>query len=123
MIINKENLDKFKEDVEKALREVERKYGVTISCAGATYETNKFSLPLKVKNVAESGLDVETQEAINFLPWFANIFGKTFKDGRHTYKVVGYEKYTKYPIKCVRDDGKDFSYTEQIAKSPNTEWR
>jgi hypothetical protein len=124
MIITKENLEKFKRDVKSALKEVEEKYGVTIDCAGASYDMNKFSMPLKVKNVSESGLDVETQDAINYLPWFAKIYGKSFKEGRHTYKVVGYENHTKYSVKCIREkDGREFSFTDGIAREGAVEWQ
>lgn len=123
MIITKENLDKFRKDVKVALKEVEAKYGVTIDCAGASYEMNKFSMSIKVKNVSESGLDVETQDAINNLPWFAKIYGKTFKEGRHTFKVVGYENHKRFPIHCIRDDGGSYSFTDGIAREGAVEWK
>lgn len=114
MIINNTNLELFKADVTKALQDVAKKYNVEIKCNGATYDMDSFSMPLKVKNLSASGLDTETQRAIDNLPWFKDIFRKEFADGRHTYRVVGYEFGKSYPIKCVRDDGREFSYKTGI---------
>ena len=117
MIINNNTLDEFKRDVEEALRGVAAKYGVTIKGGGATYSSDSFSLPLKVANVGVDGIKTETKKAIDTIDWFRDIYNKRFRDGRHTYKVIGYNWGKKYPIECLRDDDKIFNYMPTIVNS------
>ncbi len=112
MIVNK--IDNFKKDLREALVALEKKYGVKADIGRASYDSDQFSMTLKVTNASEDGIDVWTQRAINSMPWFKDIFGKEFVDGRHTFKVVGYEFGKTYPIKCVRDDGREFGYKQGI---------
>ena len=91
-----------------------RNTGVKTDIGGATYDSDQFSMTLKVINASEDGIDIWTQRAIDNMPWFKDIYGKEFVDGRHTFKVVGYEWGKAYPIKCIRDDGKDFNYKRGI---------
>ena len=106
MVINNITLNNFRNDVEGLLKELESKYGVKIECGGATYSLDKFTLKLNVSNVGEDGIDAETKRALDSLDWFKNIYGKRFIDGKHTFKVVGYEYNKKYSVRCERDDGK-----------------
>lgn len=114
MIINKDNLQVFKKDLLNAIKDLEKKYGVTIEYDGTTYGDNSFRTSIKVTNVGEDGIPTETKQALNDLDWFREIYGKSFRDGRHTFKVVGYEYGKKYPIKCERDDGNSYSFVARI---------
>jgi len=115
MLITKESLNNFRKDVEAALKEVANKYGVNIDAGGASYSNDHFSLTLRVNNVNSSGIKAQTQRALDNLTWFKNIYGKSFIEGRHRFKVVDYEYGKKYPVICIRDDGKDFAFHSSIA--------
>ena len=115
MLITKESLRFFKKDVEKALKKLEADYGVKITAGSSTYSDDNFSLTLQVANITSSGMKVTTQKALNDLDWFKNIYGKTFTEGRHTFKVVDYEYGKKYSVICIRDDGEEYSFHPSIA--------
>jgi len=115
MLITKETLNIFKEDVKQALKKLEIDYGVKITTGSATYSDDQFSLTLEVANISSSGIKVQTQRALNNLTWFKNIYGKSFIEGRHKFKVVDYEYGKKYSVICIRDDGKEFGFHPSIA--------
>ena len=115
MLITKESLRFFKKDVEKALKKLEADYGVKITAGSSTYSDDNFSLTLQVANITSSGMKVTLKRALDNLPWFKNIYGKTFTEGRHTFKVVDYEYGKKFSVICIRDDGKEFSFHPSIA--------
>lgn len=115
MLITKETLNIFKKDVEQALKKIENDYGVKITAGGATYSDDNFSFTLQVDNVTSSGVKVKTQKALNSLSWFRNIYGKTFIEGRHKFKVIDYEYGKKYSVICTRDDGKEYGFHPSIA--------
>ena len=50
MIINEGNLTAFRKDFKKAVEELEKKYDVTISLGSITYEEDRFSSRMSVKN-------------------------------------------------------------------------
>lgn len=48
MQFNRRGFDTFRNDVKKALEEVEKKHGVTVDCGGINYGTYDFRMQLKV---------------------------------------------------------------------------
>lgn len=117
MKIDNANLQLFRRDFKNAVKELEAKYGVQIDLQKITYDANSFKATMQVDNLSENGIPAETQFALDNYPDFKKAYLKSFVDGRHTYKVVGYQPGKTYPIECVRDDGKLFSYKWGILKS------
>lgn len=117
MQITNKNLDLFRDDALAALKSLEKKYGVKIETGNITYSLNNFSLSIKVANLDENGIDKDTNYALNNFEWFSNIYQKTFKNGRSYYKVVGYDANSIYCIKCLRQDGKNYSFKKSILEN------
>lgn len=114
MEINKITIKQFETEALSVLSELAKKYKVKLAFGGGTYDDNKFTSQLKVENLTSNGITAETQKALNELPWFNEIYNKSFKEGKHSFKVVGYHFYKTYPIDCIRDDGKQFSFKTSI---------
>lgn len=121
MKIDSTNLQLFRRDFKNAVKDLEAKYGIQIELQKITYSSHSFKATMNVDNLSESGIPTETQFAIDNYPDFKKAYLKSFKDGRHTFKVVGYQHGKTYPIECVRDDGKSFSYKWGILKSATFE--
>ena len=114
MIINKETIKQFEKEALEALQQVASKYNVNLNFGGGSYDSNKFTSQLKVENITASGVTAETQKALDELNWFRRIYNKKFDQGRHSFKVVGYEYYKTYPIVCIRDDGDTYYFKTTI---------
>ena len=110
MKIDKANLQPFRRDFKDAVKGLEAKYGVRIDLQGITYDAQFFKATMRVDNLSENGIPAETQFAIDNYPDFKKAYLKSFVDGRHTYKVVGYQHDKTYPVECVRDDGLTYYY-------------
>ena len=110
MKIDKVSLQPFRRDFKNAVKDLEVKYGVQIDLQGITYDANSFKATMRVDNLSENGIPAETQFAIDNYPDFKKAYLKSFVDGRHTYKVVGYQHGKTYLVECVRDDGSTFYY-------------
>ena len=121
MKIDNANLQSFRKDFKNAVKDLEAKYGVRIALQKITYDANSFKATMQVDNLSENGIPTGTQFAIDNYPYFKKAYLKSFVDGRHTYKVVGYQHGKTYPIECVRDDGKSFSYKWEILKAKDFE--
>lgn len=114
MIINKETIKQFEAEALEALQQIASKYNVNLKFGGGSYDDNKFTSQLKVENITASGITAETQRALDELDWFREIYNKRFNEGRHSFKVVGYQYYKTYPITCIRDDGKTYNFRTTI---------
>lgn len=110
MEMTKTNFNNFRQDLKQAVAELETKYGVVITCGAISYDSNGFDIKVKVENVTESGMPEATKKALDNLSWFAEIYGKTFTEGRYSYRVVGYEWHKKYSVVCKREDGKLYNF-------------
>ena len=121
MRIDKASIQSFRKDFKNAVKDLEDKYGIQISLEGSTYDSDFFKVTMRVDNLSENGIPTGTQFAIDNYPDFKNAYLKSFRDGRHTYKVVGYQHGKTYPIECVRDDGEPFNYKWGILKSATFE--
>lgn len=121
MKIDKANLQSFRRDFKNAVKDLEAKYGIQIELQGITYDSDSFKATMRADNLSENGIPAGTQFAIDNYPDFKKAYLKSFVDGRHTFKVVGYQHGKTYPIECVRDDGKSFSYKWEILKTRDFE--
>lgn len=108
MEFNNQTFTQFRKDLKDAVKDLEKKYNITVNDGQISYDDYEFSMTLKVKkNLTAS----ETKERYANFP----LYGKTFVDGRHSFKVVGYKPNTKYSVVCERDDGKSMLYTYNYA--------
>lgn len=110
MKITKDVLEKFRKDFANTVKDLEKQYGVSIKLGGITYEESSFTASLKVES-PDTG-KVNWNNYCRYYNFSQDDFGKTFKDGSHTLKIVGINiSAKKFPIQVMRDDGKSMSYS------------
>lgn len=110
MKMTKDALEKFRKDFAVTVKNLEQRYGVSIKLGGITYEESSFTASLKVES-PETG-KVNWSNYCRYYSFSQDDFGKTFKDGKHTFKIVGINiNAKKFPIQVVREDGQSMSYS------------
>lgn len=117
MKMNKNNFGQFREDVKKALRDIESKYGVDISCGNISYSANQFTLKLEVVN---KGYDPEKEDFMKYCEMIGmkkDDYERTFIDGNTIYKIIGMKFGNKYDIICQKvSDSKKVLYRHSAVK-------
>lgn len=116
MLMNKDNLNNFRKDFEKAMIDLEEKYNIKIDIGGITFTRDSFTCGLKAVNMTEDGIDQFTQDLLNDDPWFKSVFNKRFKEGRHAFKIIGYKPSKKNSIVCKRDDNETYYWNYNYLK-------
>lgn len=115
MDINKESLDEFRKDFEKAVKELEAKYSVDISLGRISYQLNEFHSTV---NVRKKGLTTtEWNRYCGQYGFTPEDLGKRFTYNRKVYTITGIKKGNKYPILTKRDDGKKYSFAADACKN------
>lgn len=110
----------FRKDVEAALAEVAKKYGVDIKGGNISYGENDLTLKL---NVTRTDKDVQKEEFLNniryaFTAFTADDYLKTFTIKGTDYQLVGFRPRTKYSVIGKRvKDGKEYGFTYDAVKA------
>ncbi len=106
------DMKKFRKDVEKALSDVAKQYGVSIEAGNIRYSSNDLTLQLKA---TRSDKDVQKEKflsTVNFMPGFAaDDYLRKVKIDKHTFIINGFKPGNKYDVELTRDDGKMYVYT------------
>ena len=108
----------FRNDVEAALGDVAKKYGVSIKAADIRYDEAEFSLKL---NVQRADVDVEKikfDENVRYMTGFTtDDYGRIveIRSGRssHKYTIKGFKPGNKYSVLLTREDGAEYGYTAE----------
>jgi hypothetical protein len=124
---NKAAVKGISEDIVKALKVIEDKYGITIERGSARYSELEFKLDLNIKVGDTEAL--ENEEKRNF-ELMAKMYGfnpegynKPFKNGGTIMRVVGFNtKAPKYPISLLAENGSRYKISVEAYKHhfPNT---
>jgi len=117
MYMNGTNIDNFRKDFERAMVELEEKYAIKIEMGTITYTGTSFTCSLKAVNMTEDGLDQFTKDLLDSDSWFKSVFNKRFKEGRHVFKIIGYNPKKKNGIVCKRDDNETFFWNYNYLKA------
>jgi hypothetical protein len=111
-------------ELNKALAEVGKKFGITIKMdSGGKYDAKTANLKIKltVLNPDGSEFDADSEEFIKMARAYPNLVNpewldKTFLWRNRTYKVVGYKPGRKFGIVTHRDDGETYLFSVNIVK-------
>lgn len=114
---NKQNLKILVDEINKSVSVLNKKYGIKIKVAGGTFSDTNFKTKLTadIDNpvVIKKNEDKKKREFKEMGKYYgakASWYGKTFKEGRYKFTVVGLNpNRPKNVIMLVREDGTKFS--------------
>ena len=110
MKVTKTLLEEFRKDFAEAVKGLEKKYNSEIKLKNISYGFDSFTATVSVESP-----DTKKNEwnlYCNSYGLAPEDLGKTFKDSKHTYTIIGLKPNSrKYPIICKRDDGVNMDYT------------
>lgn len=120
--INRENIRILRDDIEAALIVVATNHGVTIETGKCTFSVNSCEFKVQVA-VVHDGVSL-TPEVERFKKYAGTLGLKPEHLGTHfVFKCQGYkigglkpDIYSKYPVNCIRDDGKGFAFGLDLIK-------
>lgn len=112
-IITKQMVTSLRADIDKALAEVGKKYGVTLNAGNATYSDLEATFKLQVRVAATADFDPEKEiwnrycKTVN-LP--EDYYGRTFTSQGATYKICGFKPGARTNCIKIQDvaTGKDY---------------
>ncbi len=107
------NFMKFRNDVEEALADIAKQYGLNIKAGNISYDENEFKLQLKCER---SDIDVtKTKFAQDLL--YMKRFGFTEDDYKREvvisnkkHIITGFKPGNKYDVCTEREDGKKYAH-------------
>ncbi len=114
------NFEAFRKDTEKALSELQTKYGVEIKAGNIRYDETSFTMQLKV---TRADVDVQKQEFMNGLIYMktngftADDYLATFEDKGKTYTIIGFKPTNKYDVIVEADNGKTYCFRSSFVIS------
>ena len=113
------DLKAFRKDVEAALEEVAKKYGVDIHAGNIRYGDNDLNLKLEV---TRNDIDVHKVEFLDNIKYSFTAFKPedymaTFKIKNTEYQLVGFKPRTKFSVLGKRvSDGAAYAFTYDAVK-------
>lgn len=112
----KSNIDPITADIIAALKEIEKKHGVSIARNGKImYDNAGFILKLAVTQNSETGKSVSREEAdwyknAKYFDLDPNLFGKTFKFDGNDYKIIGLMPRRSKPVLGMDARGRKYLF-------------
>jgi hypothetical protein len=114
------NIEMVREDIVRALAEVQRKHSVVFNVGAITYSDTEFRCSLKAKKADETGSTYEADKAEwnRYCTSFGlpkNLIGMSFLHSGIKHVITGIRpKARKYPVACIRmSDNKPFCFPAQ----------
>ena len=107
------DLKAFRKDVEKALEEVSKKYGVDIQAGNIRYGENDLTLKL---NVTRNDVDVEVMNFNSNVKYFSKLkeddYGRIINIKGKDYALCGFKPGNKFSVLARRvSDGATYGFT------------
>lgn len=112
MDFNKKEFSLFKSDVETALKEVEKKHGVSISCGNIRYSELDFTLQLTVikSDASTDGKKQLFEKECVYYGFEPEEYNKLFTLNGKAFRLVGFNRNS--PKNCCKiiseTDGKEY---------------
>lgn len=106
----------------EAIKPLEEKYGVAVETAGGTFSPTDYTMKLRFMVRTPNGEAVRPEaEAFKQRAEFYGLkksdLGRKFRDGDWHYTIEGLAlRRSRYPILCLRSDGKRFKYPVDMVK-------
>lgn len=110
-VINRDLLKRLRVDIDEALLDVRKKYGLrSLAATGAKFTDGDFTF--KLEGIAEGALDPEARLYVSDGASFLGLppLGTQFVSGGVPYKTAGLNK-TGSKVICSRADGKRYLFT------------
>lgn len=123
---DKVNLKTVREDINSALAEVAKKHGIELEIGNISFDALSFRTTLKASvkdGTADSSLPGTAEMRTDFKR-FASIFGlsesdlgKTFKQGRKEYTIVGMKPRKRTAPIIATTDGNMYAFPAEMVRS------
>lgn len=120
MVFNKKGFDLFRKDVEVALKEVEKKHGVSIECGRINYSALDFNMQLNVTkdDGNTDGKRLLFEQDCMFYGFSKDDYEREFTANGKRFKLVGFNR--KSPKNCCSiyciTDGKTYKCGSEMVK-------
>jgi hypothetical protein len=119
-MLNKKGFAEFRQETEKALQELAKKFGVNIHAGSISYTDNNFTLKLEVTKKEIEGKSFEQVEFEKNC-WMCGLkpedYKKQFTLNGKVYSIVAIKpRATKMPIVATRPDGSRYKFSEDTVK-------
>ena len=106
------NMNAFRKDVEAALKDIEKKYKVTVKAGKITYDDLSMKLQLQVDR---ADVDVQKENFKENVRWMSGLteddyLAQVTIDGKN-YTITGLKPGNKYSVVLEREDGKSYAFT------------
>ena len=111
----------FRKDVEEALSEVSKKYGLDIKAGKVTYDTHEFTCQLKCEKAGADAKLEKFKEEMKLMEFTGFKFeesdlGKELvlpvgKTKTAKFTIIGLKPGNKYNVELKRDNGQIYGYT------------
>ena len=102
----------FRKDVNKALEEVAKKYGITLESGNISYDANSFTMKLNGKRGDVDVDRINFENGVKYMPGItADDYRRQVKLNGKDYVIIGVKPGNKFSIICERSDGKQYGFT------------
>ena len=105
----------------EAMSELAAALGMQVVYQGGRYGRDALSVKFEFQEMttsadgASDAVPAAFARTAQMLGVPTDSFGKTFKQGRRTYTVVGLStRRPKFPVSATRDDGKQFKFPKHV---------
>jgi hypothetical protein len=116
MEFTKNEFKLFREEMKKAVAELEEKFGVEINFGKITYDANSFKINTEVSNGSKE--DAKKSEFKRYCARYnlkPEDYGKTLENKGKTYILIGLEmNRRKFPLLFECEDGKRTLFTTDV---------
>ena len=113
--MKKQYFNELRKDVEKALKEVEEKYQISIHAGNVTYTDLSFSIKL---DCTRTDIDVQKEKFLQDLPfmrnWKESDYMRKFVIKGTEYQLIGFKPENKYSMILERvKDKEKYKFVEK----------
>jgi hypothetical protein len=122
MEMNSKTLDNFRADFNEAMKELEKKYGVSVDLGNMRYTNDFFRSKIEVTNIGQNGEDAEKAKFCMFCGKYGfsiDDYKKEFEHQGITFQLIGFDtRKRKRPCIC-----KDLGSNREYVFTPETLWK
>lgn len=105
------NFKAFRTDMNKAMEELGKKYGVTLSAGNISYDSNTFNIKVEGKRTDVDVAKEKYLEALTYMKYLGfteDDYQKWFYNNGKMYKIIGFKPGNKYDVIAERSDGNQY---------------
>ena len=106
------NFNAFRNDMSVAMEELAKKYNITLTPGGITYDNNTFTIKVEGKRNDIDVVKAQYMESLNYMKYYGfteDDYQKEFVSNGKRYSIIGFKPGNKYNVVVKRYDGKQFA--------------